>query len=134
MAEYIGKLETEVARLQQLDAQVNSEKNALARQNNAIKTFLADQSIDTHLDSMSLGHNSIPNDELSDPGSATVSFRFDPEIEQTRMVLDAQSWSHASESLSKVPEIEAQQRHSLQLPSVTVSILQLLLHDVELHR
>ena len=81
-------LEAEVARLQHLDAMVNSEKNTLAHQNNAIREFLAKQSLDLHLNSMDLSSSSQPSDELSQLGGAAVDIRFDPDLKHERTYLD----------------------------------------------
>lgn len=81
-------LEAEVARLQHLDALVNSEKNTLAHQNNAIKQFLASQSLDFQLDSINLSSSSQSSDELSQLGGAVVDIRYDPEIGHERTFLD----------------------------------------------
>ena len=81
-------LESEVARLQHLDALINSEKNTLAHQNNAIKEFLASQSLDVQLDSITLSSSSHPSDELSQLGGAIVDIRFDPDLGEERTFLD----------------------------------------------
>lgn len=53
-AEYISSLEAELARLRHADAEVNSEKDALEQQNQAMRDLLASQSINAQLDSISL--------------------------------------------------------------------------------
>ena len=81
-------LEAEVARLQQLDAHINTEKNTLAHQNNAMRELLASHSLDLQLGSIDLSSSSQPIDELSQLGGAMVDIRFDPEIGHDRTFLD----------------------------------------------
>lgn len=81
-------LEAEVARLQHLDALVNTEKNTLAHQNQAMRELLASHSLDSHLESFNLSSSSHPSDELSLLGGAAVDIRFDEEIGQERVFLD----------------------------------------------
>ncbi|KAK5121809.1 hypothetical protein LTR85_004684 [Meristemomyces frigidus] len=104
-AEYVRTLEAEVARLQHIDAVVNSEKNALAHQNEAMKAFLASQSLDVHLGSVDLSSPSAPSEDLSLLGGAWIDVRFDPEIghERTFMDLDMPEpvWSSTDTSESQ---------------------------------
>lgn len=87
-AEYVQTLEAEVARLQALDARINSEKNAMAHQNVAMRELLASQSLDFRLDSINLSSSSQTEDELSQLGGAMVDIRFDPEMGHERTFLD----------------------------------------------
>ena len=86
--EYVQTLEAEVARLQHLDALVNTERNSLAHQNNAMKELLASNSLDSHFESFSLSTSSQPSDELSQLGGAAIDIRFDDEIGQDRVFID----------------------------------------------
>ena len=81
-------LEAEVARLQHLDALINSEKNTLAHQNSAMRDFLMKQSLEVQLDNVNLSSSSQPSDDLSQLGGAIVDIRFDPEIGHERTFLD----------------------------------------------
>lgn len=108
-AEYVKSLEAEVAvstvrrrpsrlkveeayahvkRLQHLDALVNSEKNNLAHQNEAIKAFLATQSPDVQPESVNLGSPPAPTEDLSSLGGAWIDIRFDPEVGHERTFID----------------------------------------------
>ena len=126
-AEYVGSLEAEVARLQHLDAVVNSEKNALAHQNNAIKDFLSKQSIDAYMDSINLDSPHIGIDELSQLGGAALNIRFDTDLEHERIFLDLPDMSEmlwtstessADESIPERPARHApvQVHHTLRVP------------------
>lgn len=87
------ELEAEVARLQHLDSVINSEKNTLAYQNQAMRDLLASQSLEAHLGSISMSSSSRSNTELSQLGSATVDTRFDPEMGHERTFLDLPDFS-----------------------------------------
>lgn len=100
-AEYVRSLEAEVARLQHLDAMVNSEKNALAHQNAAIKEYLAKQSIDTRMDAMGLESTPAP-DNLSQLGGAAIDLRMDPDIGKERWFLDVPELTWSSSEVSSV--------------------------------
>ncbi len=113
-ADYVKGLEAEVARLQHLDAIVNSEKNALAHQNNAIREFLAEQSLDSTLETANLGPSPQPSEDLSSLGGAAVDYRFDPEIGSERWFLDLPdlSWTSSSASAADSPPKEQLERHA----------------------
>ncbi|KAK0259238.1 hypothetical protein B0A54_12366 [Friedmanniomyces endolithicus] len=84
-AEYVQSLEAEIARLQHLDAIVNSDKNTLAHQNEEIRAVLAAHSIDTQLEVMNLA----PSPEgLSMLGDARIDIRYDPAIGHERVFMD----------------------------------------------
>jgi len=97
----VRELEAEVARLQQLDAAANSERNALAIQNNSIKEFLAAQSIELQVESMNLDSTYQGQDELSQLGGATVNFRHDEAIGEQRWFLDLPEASDTIGSTSR---------------------------------
>lgn len=80
-------LEAEVARLQHLDAIINSERNALAHENEKIKALLTQHSIDAGLKSFSFSGPSS-TDDLSMLGSAAIDIRYDSEIGQERVFMD----------------------------------------------
>jgi hypothetical protein len=84
----VNTLEAEVARLQHLDALINSEKNALAHQNGHLRELLAHHSLDFQLDTLNLSSSSQPSDDLSQLGGAAVDVRFDPEMGHERTFLD----------------------------------------------
>ena len=113
------ELEAEVARLQQLDAAANSERNALAIQNNSIKEFLAAQSIELQVESMNLDSSYQGQDELSQLGGATVNLRHDESIGEQRWFLDL---PEASDTLGSTPKDLSSQAESFERRStVTVS-------------
>lgn len=110
-------LEAEVARLQHLDAVVNSEKNALAHQNNAIRGFLASQSLDLRLDSVSLDSPFPETEELSELGGAAVDIRMDPDLEHERVFLDFPdtvdtTWTSSEETWSEEARAKQSDRHA----------------------
>ncbi|KAK3721294.1 hypothetical protein LTR37_003169 [Vermiconidia calcicola] len=72
---YVQQLEAEIARLQNADALVNNEKNALAHQNNAMREAIASQSLDVHISYIDLNSFIEPSNELSQLGSAAPSPR-----------------------------------------------------------
>jgi hypothetical protein len=84
----VQTLEAEVARLQHLDALVNTERNSLAHQNNAMKELLSSHSLDSHFESFSLSTSSQPSDELSQLGGAAIDIRFDEDIGHERVFID----------------------------------------------
>ena len=92
-SEYIKSLEAEVARLQHLDSVVHNEKNMLARQNKAIRDFLASQSIDVQLDSVNLAGANTAKDDLNTLGGATVDIRYDSDLGHDRTFLDLADFS-----------------------------------------
>lgn len=108
-------LEAEVARLQHLDALINTEKNKMAHQNNVMKELLASHSLGSHLESFNLSSSSQPSDELSLLGSAAVDIRFDEEIGQERVFLDwpdDMAWTSDETSTgSQPPQPIRPQRH-----------------------
>ncbi|KAK0905441.1 hypothetical protein LTR91_023428 [Friedmanniomyces endolithicus] len=84
-AEYVQSLEAEIARLQHLDAIVNSDKNTLAHQNEEIRAVLAAHSIDAQLGVTNLA----PSPEgLSMLGDAEIDIRYDPAIGHERIFMD----------------------------------------------
>ncbi|KAK0259762.1 hypothetical protein LTR29_003818 [Friedmanniomyces endolithicus] len=84
-AEYVQSLEAEIARLQHLDAIVNSDKNTLAHQNEEIRAVLAAHSIDAQLEVTNLA----PSPEgLSMLGDAEIDIRYDPAIGHERIFMD----------------------------------------------
>lgn len=72
---------------------INSEKNSLAHQNNAIRDLLANHSIDAQLESVDLGSSSQSMDELSQLGTVAVDIRYDPDLEQERTYIDLSDFS-----------------------------------------
>lgn len=59
---------------------MNTEKNVLAQENLVIKEFLASQSIDVQLESMSMGGPAAPIEDFSWLGDAEVDIRLDADI------------------------------------------------------
>ena len=109
-------LEAEIARLQHLDAVVNSEKNALAHQNNAMRDLLASHSLDSHLESFNLSSSSQPSDELSLLGGAGIDIRFDEDIGQERVFIDwpdDMAWTSDETSASASASAEEQPQQPL---------------------
>lgn len=119
-------LEAEVARLQHLDAVVNSEKNAMAHQNNAIRELLNKQSIDTQLDLMDLS-NTPSDDDLSALGAALIDYRYDADIEQDRWFLDVPELSWTSTDVSSAPSPHSQLRHDTPVPGDSWAALDFIL-------
>lgn len=118
-AEYVNNLESEIARLQHLDAMINTEKTVLMHQNQAIKEFLASQSLDVQLESMDLSTSSVLNEDLPLLCNASVDIRFDPEIGQERTFLDFDEdmldsiWTSTDASLSEEqPPTQRPARHA----------------------
>lgn len=70
-----------------MDALINSEKNNLAHQNEAIKSLLATHSIESHMDVMTFNSSSASED-LSMLGSAGIDIRYDPVIDHERVFMD----------------------------------------------
>lgn len=86
-ANYVRTLEAEVSRLQALDSAVNTEKTALAHQNQTIKNLLASHSIDAQLSATGIG-SSTPIADISSFGSAAIDIRLDPEMQHERIFAD----------------------------------------------
>ena len=109
-------LEAEVARLQHLDAVVNTERNTLSHQNNAMRELLASYSLDSHLESFNLSSSSQPSDELSLLGGAAIDIRFDEDIGQERVFLDwpdDMAWTSDETSAEERPQESLRtQRHA----------------------
>ncbi|KXT16535.1 hypothetical protein AC579_1327 [Pseudocercospora musae] len=89
-AEYVKSLEEEVARLQHMDSQVNSEKNTLACQNQMMRELLASHFLDFRLgDSLNLTETPAAT---TAPASASVEVRWDSDIGHERTFMDI-DWS-----------------------------------------
>ena len=107
------ELEAEIARLQHIDALINSDKNTLAHQNNAMRELLASKSLDTYLESMDLSSSSQPSDDLSLLGGAAVDIRWDEEIGQQRVFLDwPDDMLWTSDETSTESQPQRPQRHA----------------------
>ncbi len=110
-------MEAEIARLQHLDALVNSEKNTLAHQNNAIRELLSSHSLESNMESFNLNSSSQPGDDLSLLGGAAVDIRYDEEIGQERVFLDwpeEMAWTSDETSASASAPASAEGQPPLQ--------------------
>lgn len=95
-------LEAEIARLQHMDSEASSQKNALAHQNQTMRGLLASHSVEYQLESTSLN---APAEQLSQLGGANLDVRFDPDIGHQRTFLDLpdaneMDWSSSSNATS----------------------------------
>ncbi|KAK4892951.1 hypothetical protein LTR27_008679 [Elasticomyces elasticus] len=100
--EYVQALEAEVARLQHLDAIVNSEKSSLVQENEAMRALLATHPVETRLDATQL---STSFEDVNSTGSSMVDVRYDSVIAHERVFLDfgntlETSWPPATTSQS----------------------------------
>ena len=77
-----------MAKLQHLEARTNDEKNALIRQNQAIRDFMSAQSLDAKLSLMDLALAPPSHDAFTRQGSLAVDVRFDEDMQHERTFLD----------------------------------------------
>ena len=83
-------------RLQHLDALVSSEKNAIAHENEAMRSLISQISVGAQLSTMNLDFTPIQQD-MSPLGSVPVGTRFDPQIGQDRVFVGFEDWLGAGE-------------------------------------
>jgi head-tail adaptor len=111
-------LEAEVARLQQLDAMVNSERAELANQNEIMKILLSQHSIDAQLGSVSLTEPSDSGAEtISMLSSHAIDIRYDEEIGAERTFLDFDEmmdlqWTSPDEEQADERQPKQRQKHA----------------------
>ena len=80
---------------------MNSEKNALAHQNRAIREFLKTQSLDAQIDALAIDNSSASDEtsnDLSDLMSAPLDIRYDSELGHERVCLDLPDWTSSETS------------------------------------
>ncbi|KAJ8603044.1 hypothetical protein MRB53_042274 [Persea americana] len=119
-AEYLKSLEEEVARLRQLDALVNSQRNVLACQNQAFREYFRAQSASVSEPAFDLPQSTGSPESstaLSHTGSAIVSVRFDENLGRERTFLDlseTEDYPYSSRANGFAPRRPQQQQPSPQ--------------------
>ncbi|WPH04628.1 Hypothetical protein R9X50_00752100 [Acrodontium crateriforme] len=112
-AEYVSSLEAEVAKLQQMDSLANSEKNALMRENQAIKLLLASHSLDANLDQLNFNSQPTSLEGLSELGAANLRVGYDQFICHERTFLDFDEMEELMWTSTDGPHSDGQHSESL---------------------
>ncbi|KAK3677899.1 hypothetical protein LTR78_001994 [Recurvomyces mirabilis] len=119
--EYVQSLEAEVARLQHLDATVNSERNTIAIENEKLRALLAAGPAEAQLDSLKLDQQDL---DISMLGGATVNSHYDEFIGHERWFMDIDdltdsSWTSTDDSdrtETNRTETNGTSHHNLAIP------------------
>ncbi|KAH9825521.1 basic region leucin zipper [Teratosphaeria destructans] len=87
-SDYVKKLESEITRLQRLDAKVSSQRAALAHENREMRDLLSrSEALPSDVRTTANGHVH-DSDVYSMLGSGTVTIRYDPDIGHERVFVD----------------------------------------------